>query len=81
MKEFEDKRKQIGLLLMEAFNLSFETGDIYNIGILIEAAINRLKLSEKCECCGREMDFFNYHLKQGICDECAKKLSEESDDL
>jgi len=78
----KEKRKQIALLLMKAFNLSFETGDIYDIGTLIETAINRLKLPpEKCECCGRPMNFFDYHLKQGICDECAKKISEESDDL
>jgi len=78
----EKKRKRIGLLLMEAFNLSFETGDIYEIGTLIEEAIRKLKLPfEKCECCGRPMSFFDYHLKQGICDECAKKISEEAEDV
>jgi len=77
----EKKRKRIGLLLMKAFNLSFETGDVYEIGTLIEEAVRKLELPAQCECCNRPMSFFDYYLKQGICDECAKKLSEEAEDV
>ena len=72
----EDKRKRIGFLLFQAFDLSLETGDVYDIGTLIEEAIRKLELPpERCECCGREMSFFEYHLKQGICNYCAEEMS------
>ena len=77
--DVEAKRRKIGMLLMEAFNLSFETGDIYEIGRLIEEAINRLNLLEHCESCGNPMKFFDYHLKQGICDKCAEELNHNAE--
>ena len=75
--DIETKREKIGKLLMEAFDLSLETGDIYKIGKLIEDAVNRLSIWKRCTVCGRAMKFFDFCLKQGVCDKCAEELSHD----
>ena len=70
--------KKLGCLLMDAFIVSMDTGDIYKMGTVIENWIKELDLPiQKCSNCGTEMSFFDYHLKQGICDCCAMKIESE----
>jgi len=67
--------------LTEALLASMNTGDYYIIGDYIEKAIQELEPPDlTCTRCGRKMPWLKYHLKQGICDDCARELSEMSDD-
>ena len=77
--DVEQKREQIVRYLMAAFNLAVDTLDVYEIGKLIEEAVNKLKVMKQCERCGRKMPAFDYYLKQGICETCAQELSESED--
>ena len=75
-----DKRKQeLGIALIQALCISIDTGDVYKIGDTIERWIKELNLPDtKCSMCQTLMSFFDYHMKQGICDKCAEKIEKET---
>ena len=71
--------EKLGCLLINAFIVSMDTGDIYKMGTIIENWIKEMNLPiQKCSGCGVEMSFFDYHLRQGICDSCATKIEKET---
>jgi len=79
-----EAEEKVALKLIEALKLAYRLdANILNF-ILdeVQKAIENLDLpSKKCEICGREMTFFDYHWLDGICEEChielAKKYEEE----
>jgi len=75
---FRYQRKKILRDLTDALLASMDTGDYYIIGELIEKAIRELK-PPKCHCerCGREMEWIEYHIKQGLCDDCIYEIMSE----
>jgi hypothetical protein len=80
-KWYEKRREELGKILIQALCISMDTSDIYKMGDTIEKWIKDLNLpDEKCSMCGKVMIFFDYHLKQGICDECAIKIEKEMEE-
>jgi len=80
-EQYKTKRERIGELLMEAFNLSFDTADVYMIGDVLKKAIDALELPSKaCSECGSPMSFFGFHLNQGICGWCSERWMSEQDE-
>ena len=79
--QLKDETRKLGELLMQAFLLSMDTADIYKIGDTIEKWIKEMDLpTQNCSECGTTMSFFNYRLKQGMCDNCAERISKEMDE-
>ena len=74
--KFLEKRKlDLGNYLMEAFLAALDTGDIYSIGDNLERMIKQIDLPyQKCSRCQNKMSYFEFHLKQGLCDKCADEL-------
>ena len=78
MEDLHKQKLKLGKLLMDAFLLSMDTGDIYSMGEILEQWIKDLDLPYyQCSECQLPMSFFNFHLKQSICDGCAVKLQKE----
>jgi len=77
--KFLEKRKlDLGNYLMEAFLAALDTGDIYSIGDNLERMIKQIDLPyQKCSRCQNKMSYFEYHLKQGLCDKCVDELEKE----
>ena len=82
MDENLSKQKfKLGKALMDAFLLSMDTDDIYTMGDTLKQWIEDLDLPySTCSECFLPMSFFNFHLKQGICDGCAVRLQKEYND-
>ena len=71
--------EKIALKLMEVIKLAYrEDSNLLNFIISeIHQAVDNLGLPAKnCEICGKRMSWFDYHLCNGICWECADRLEE-----
>ena len=75
--------EKVALKLMDAIKLAYrEDANILNFIITeVHQAIENLNLPKRrCENCGKKMSWFDYHLCNGICPECADKILYEEED-
>ena len=78
MSQKKNRYEKIGEKLMEVLWDAYCEGIAQFIIEEIEKAVENLDLPNKrCERCGREMSFFDYHWLQGLCNQCHAELSEE----
>jgi len=75
---YNDRKQELGMALIRVLTVSMDTGDVYKIGDTIRQWIEELHLPHlQCGTCGKIMSFFDYHLMQGMCSDCAKRISNE----
>jgi|Deesub1362A_J573_1020465.scaffolds.fasta_scaffold00652_45 hypothetical protein len=68
----------IAMRLMEALEMSRDTGDYFYIADDIKRAVRKLKLPVMyCNECMEEIDFCEYYEQQGFCDKCTLKLQQK----
>jgi len=77
--------EKVALKLIEALELAYRLdANILNFIISeVRQAIENLDLpNQKCKVCGKEISWFEFHMNQGYCEDCAWKLAyEEGEEL
>ncbi|RLI87752.1 MAG: hypothetical protein DRP01_01085 [Archaeoglobales archaeon] len=77
----EEAHNEVLDLLTKAWLRSIDSGDYYLIGEDLERLILKLRPPYlPCMRCGRRMSWLKYHIRQGVCMECAEEMSKEADD-
>lgn len=70
-----DERIKLGNMIIDTFFYSVCTGDVNIIGDQLIDCVDKLNLPDKrCDSCDLSMSFFEYNLKQGICNICAREM-------
>ena len=77
-KWFNMQARQLADLLMQALHVACSINRDYYLWGCIEKTIKGLNIpDQKCIRCGATMDYWNWALRQGMCDACIKEMEAE----